>query len=51
VLNAEVSRQASLIAYVNDFWIMMVVTLLAIPLLLLIRRSGRGAPAPAEIPH
>jgi MFS transporter, DHA2 family, multidrug resistance protein len=51
VLNAEVSRQAALIAYVNDFWIMMAVTLLAIPLLLLIRRSGRGAPAVAEIPH
>jgi MFS transporter, DHA2 family, multidrug resistance protein len=51
LLNAEVSRQAALIAYVNDFWIMMVVTLLAIPLLLLIRRSGRAAASATEIPH
>jgi len=51
VLNAEVSRQAALIAYVNDFWIMMVVTLLAIPFLLLIRRSAPVQPAAAEVPH
>jgi len=50
VLNAEVTRQAALIGYVGDFSIMMVVTLLAIPLLLLIRRSGarRGA---MDVPH
>jgi MFS transporter, DHA2 family, multidrug resistance protein len=51
VLNAEVSRQAALIAYVNDFWIMMVVTVLAIPLLLLIRRSAPVPTAAAEVPH
>jgi MFS transporter, DHA2 family, multidrug resistance protein len=47
ILNAEVTRQAALIAYVNDFWIMMAVTLVTIPLLVLIRRS-RAAPAPAS---
>jgi MFS transporter, DHA2 family, multidrug resistance protein len=51
VLNAEVTRQAALIAYVNDFWIMMLITVLAIPLLLLIRRSGRAAAATADVPH
>jgi MFS transporter, DHA2 family, multidrug resistance protein len=51
VLNAEVTRQAALIAYVNDFWIMMLITVLAIPLLLLIRRSGRRAAATADVPH
>jgi MFS transporter, DHA2 family, multidrug resistance protein len=51
VLNAEVSRQAALIAYVNDFWIMMVVTVLAIPLLLLIRRSAPVKGAAVEVPH
>jgi DHA2 family multidrug resistance protein len=51
LLNAEVSRQAALIAYVNDFWIMMLITVLAIPLLLLIRRSGSGTTAPADVPH
>jgi DHA2 family multidrug resistance protein len=51
-LNAEVTRQAALIGYIDDFSIMMVVTLLAIPLLLLIRRPGRAAtPAAAEVPH
>jgi DHA2 family multidrug resistance protein len=52
VLNAEVSRQAALIGYVGDFSIMMVVTLLAIPLLLLIRRPRISAhKAAAEVPH
>jgi len=36
-LNAEVTRQASGIAFLNDFWLMMVMTLAAIPLLLLLR--------------
>jgi DHA2 family multidrug resistance protein len=51
LLNAEVSRQAALIGYVGDFSIMMVVTLLAIPLLLLIRRPGSAKAAVAEVPH
>ncbi|HVO04654.1 MAG TPA: DHA2 family efflux MFS transporter permease subunit [Candidatus Cybelea sp.] len=40
-LNAEVTRQAATIAYLNDFQLMMWVTLAAIPLLLLLRRSNR----------
>jgi DHA2 family multidrug resistance protein len=51
LLNAEVTRQAALIAYVNDFWIMTVITLLAIPLLMLIRRPGSRTAAPADVPH
>jgi MFS transporter, DHA2 family, multidrug resistance protein len=53
MLNAEVTRQAALIGYVGDFSIMMVVTVLAIPLLLLIRRprsAPLGGPA-ADVPH
>ena len=41
-LNAEVTRQATMMAYVSDFRVMLVLTLLTMPLLLLIRR-----PAPA----
>jgi MFS transporter, DHA2 family, multidrug resistance protein len=42
-LNAQVTQQAALLAYVNDFWIMMVVTVLAIPLLMLVRSPRRGS--------
>jgi DHA2 family multidrug resistance protein len=38
-LNQEVTRQASIIAYVDDFKLMLVVSLMAIPLLLLMRTS------------
>jgi MFS transporter, DHA2 family, multidrug resistance protein len=51
MLNAEVTRQAALIAYVNDFWVMTVITLLVIPLLLLIRRPGSRTPGTADVPH
>jgi DHA2 family multidrug resistance protein len=36
-LNGEVTRQAATIAYLNDFTLMMYVTLFALPLLLLLR--------------
>jgi DHA2 family multidrug resistance protein len=41
-LNNEVTRQASFVAYLNDFRMMMVATLVALPFLLLMRRSRRG---------
>jgi DHA2 family multidrug resistance protein len=50
-LNVEVTRQASMIAYVDDYWLMMLLTFAVIPLLLLVRKP-RGAPAtPAEAVH
>jgi DHA2 family multidrug resistance protein len=52
LLNAEVTRQAALVAYVNDFWIMMAVTVATIPLLILIRKSrASAAPASADAAH
>ena len=46
MLNAEVTRQASGIAFLNDFWLMMVMTAAAIPLLLLLKPvKSRAAPA------
>ena len=40
-LNAEVSRQAAVIAYVNDFWLLMLLTFLALPLVYFLRvRTG-----------
>jgi MFS transporter, DHA2 family, multidrug resistance protein len=46
-LNAEVTRQASIIAYANDFKFMLFVTLASAPLLLLLRRSGAPAAQPS----
>jgi DHA2 family multidrug resistance protein len=53
-LNGEVSRQAAAIAFLNDFWLMMILTIAAIPLLLLFRRPRDGAaaaPAAAAVDH
>ena len=37
-LNAEVTRQAQMIAYIDDFYLMGIIILVALPLLLLLRR-------------
>jgi len=37
LLNAEITRQASMLAYIDDFWMMFLVTLAIVPLLVLIR--------------
>jgi len=47
LLNNEITRQASMIAYVNDFWLMTLLTLAVIPLLLIIRTGSKQAPADA----
>ena len=48
-LNAAVTRQASMVAYIDDFWLLMVVCVVSIPLLLLLRDASpvrSAAPAP-----
>jgi len=45
-IDGEITRQASMIAYVNDYWLMMLLTLAVIPMLLLIRPPKAAAPAP-----
>jgi MFS transporter, DHA2 family, multidrug resistance protein len=50
-LNAEATRQASMVAYIDDFEFMMVVIVVVVPLLLLLRRPPSRAaavPAPAD---
>ena len=42
-LNAEVTRQAQMIAYIDDFHFMVIVILASLPFLLLLRRPGRAA--------
>jgi len=47
LLNSEVSRQAATLAYLQDFRLMMWVTLAAIPLLALLRAPARQRPVAA----
>lgn len=44
MVNAEINRQAAMVAYIDDFWLMMWVTLAAVPLVLLLRPAQPGAP-------
>ncbi|HTZ38475.1 MAG TPA: DHA2 family efflux MFS transporter permease subunit [Stellaceae bacterium] len=51
-LNAAVTRQATMVAYIDDFWLLMLLCLVSIPLLLLLRdaspvRTGAATPAAA----
>jgi DHA2 family multidrug resistance protein len=49
MLNNEVTRQSMMIGYIDDFKLMMLVTLAVIPLLALLRKPARAA-APATAP-
>jgi DHA2 family multidrug resistance protein len=53
IVNAEVNRQAAMIAYVNDFWFMMWAMLAVIPLVFLLRpiRSGSVKTDMADMGH
>jgi DHA2 family multidrug resistance protein len=43
-LNAEVTRQAAMVAYIDNFKLLMFITLAALPLLLLLREARRRPP-------
>jgi DHA2 family multidrug resistance protein len=49
LLDGEMTRQAAMIGYINDFWLMLFLTLVVTPLLLLIRKPKRAESADAEI--
>jgi MFS transporter, DHA2 family, multidrug resistance protein len=44
-LNAEATRQAAMVAYLDDFMLMMILVVIGLPLLLLLRRPRRAAAA------
>jgi DHA2 family multidrug resistance protein len=51
MLDAEITRQAMMIAYIDDFHLMMLVCLAAIPMLLLLKKArpvAGGAPVMAD---
>jgi DHA2 family multidrug resistance protein len=45
LLDGAVTQQAAMIAYIDDFWFMLFLTLLVVPLLLLIRQPQRASAA------
>jgi DHA2 family multidrug resistance protein len=47
ILNAEISRQAAMVAYIDDFYLMMWVTAAALPLVLLLKKANSAPPAAA----
>jgi DHA2 family multidrug resistance protein len=47
-LNAEATRQAAMVAYIDDFMLMMLLVIAAAPLLLLLRRP-RSIPGGAAV--
>ena len=49
MVDAEVNRQALMIAYIDDFWLMMIVTLAAVPLLAMMRNPRRLSVEPPAI--
>jgi DHA2 family multidrug resistance protein len=48
-LDARVNAQAAMIAYIDDFKLMMLLTLAAIPLIILMRGGTRGSARQAEV--
>ncbi len=47
-LDSAVTQQAAMIAYIDDFWLMLFLTLLVTPLLLLLRPAGPAAAAEVD---
>ena len=43
-LNGEITRQATMVAYLDDFRLMLVVTIVCAPMLLLMRKPQKRAP-------
>jgi hypothetical protein len=48
LLNLEINRQAAMISYLSDFHMMMWLTLLAMPMLLLVRKPTAAVPTPKQ---
>jgi len=48
-LNAEVTRQAAMVAYIDVFILMMILVIATIPLLLVVRPPQRTGPPPVAV--
>jgi len=47
-LNGEVTRQAAMVSYIDDFRLMMLIALGTLPLLLMLRTTRKPAPGPVS---
>lgn len=50
-VNAEINRQAAMIAYIDDYYLMMWLSLIAAPLAILMRRARTTTAIKGDIPH
>ena len=50
MVDGMINAQAAMIAYLDDFKLMFIITLCAAPLILLLRHRPIGAPAPGAPP-
>ena len=48
-LDAVVTRQAQIIAYIDDYKLLMIATLAVIPLLIVFKKPARGVAADAHV--
>lgn len=49
-MNAAITRQASMVAYVDAFWLLFLVTLSVIPLLIFLRKPSKQAASDTDAP-
>ena len=49
MIDAEINRQALMIAYLDDFKMMAIVTILAVPLVFFLRRPGKAGGGPQHM--
>jgi DHA2 family multidrug resistance protein len=50
-LNGEINRQAAMVAYVDDFKLMLIITIAVVPLLFLMKAPRGAKPDPANVAH
>jgi DHA2 family multidrug resistance protein len=50
-VDAEINRQAAMVAYIDNYYLMMWLSLAAIPLAFLMRKPGKASIAKGDIPH
>jgi len=52
MIDGEVNRQAGMIGYIDDFYLMMWMTFAALPLVLLMRKADLSTSRPVDdLPH